>query len=110
MATKNLTKSPASNAFLSKTSKAVQKSAAKANEDTQVYLAGQDIQRSSKGNIYNSDVDIKDGPSQGDIIHGANKYKTKDGNVLDHDFTYRPSTRKSSQGDNVKHWSITGVR
>ena len=99
---KNLTKSPASNAFLSKTSKAVQKSAAKANEDTQVYLAGQDIQRSSKGNIYNSDVDIKDGPSQGDIIH--------DGNVLDHDFTYRPSTRKSSQGDNVKHWSITGVR
>ena len=107
---KNLTKSSASSAFLNGMSEGVKKSAAKANEDTQVYLAGQDIQRSSKGNIYSSDVDIKDGPSQGDIVHGANKYKTKDGNVLDHDFTYRPSTRKSSQGGNVKHWSITGVR
>jgi len=108
---KKLTKSPASNAFLSKTSKAVQKSAAKANKDTQVYLAGQDIQRSSKGNIFRfGAIDIKDGPSQGDIVHGANKYKTKDGNVEDLDFMYRPSTRKSSQGDNVKHWSITGVR
>ena len=71
-------------------------------------LAGQDISASSKGNIYTGDVDIHSGPSYGDVVHGANKYKMEDGNVMDHDFTYRPSTRKSSQGDDVKHWTITG--
>lgn len=81
----------------------------KVNEDEQVYIMGQHIQKSKKGNIYVGGVDIDKGPSQGDVIHGANKYKTKDGYVEDFDFTYRPSTRKSSQGDNVKHWTITGV-
>ena len=77
--------------------------------DEQVHVMGQDIEKSKKGNIYNADVDIHNGPSKGDVIHGANKYKTKDGYVEDFDFTYRPSTRKSSQGDDVKHWTITGI-
>ena len=73
-------------------------------------LAGQDISSSSGGNIYTGDVAIEGGPKHGDIIHGANVYKDKKGLVMDHDFTYKPSTRKSSQGGNVKHWSITSVK
>ena len=74
------------------------------------YLAGQDIVSSSKGNVYMGDVDIHSGPSYGDVIHGANKYKNELGQTEDLDFTYRPSTRKSSSEDNVKHWTITGTR
>jgi|TARA_R110000824_G_scaffold159910_1_gene334480 hypothetical protein len=71
-------------------------------------ISGQRITKSPKGNIMADDV--KDGPKKGDIIHGANKYKDNKGFVQDFDFTYRPSTRKSSQGDNVKHWTITGTK
>jgi hypothetical protein len=77
----------------------------------QVYIAGQNISTSKKGNIYDADIDIHEGPSKGDVIHGANKYKRPDGNSFDDaDYTYRPSTRKSSQNDNVKHWTITGTK
>jgi len=69
------------------------------------YLAGQDISPSPQGNMYTGDVDIHNGPSYGDIIHGANKYGGGD-----YDFTYRKSTRPSSQGAVVQHWSITGLR
>ena len=71
-------------------------------------IAGQSIERSSKGtraafNVHN----IK----KGDIIHGAAKYIGKSGEIPgDLDFTFRPSTRKSSQGDSVKHWTITGIK
>ena len=73
-------------------------------------LAGQDISSSPKGNIYTGDVDMKDGPKHGDVIHGANKYKDEKGMVEDKDFEYKESTRESSQGDSVAHWSITGVK
>jgi len=70
-------------------------------------IAGQDIERSSKGTraAFNVGDDIK----KGDIIHGVTKYIGKSGEIPgDLDFTYRPSTRKSSQGADVRHWTITG--
>ena len=67
----------------------------------QVYLAGQDVGRGSKGRVYTG-VDIEKGPKKGDMIHGANKYADKDRNVMDYDFTYKPSSRGG--------WTITGVK
>jgi|3_EtaG_2_1085321.scaffolds.fasta_scaffold41555_2 hypothetical protein len=69
-------------------------------DSTTQYLAGQSIERSSKGTIAADNIgsEIK----KGDIIHGATKYVGKSGEIPgDLDFTYK----KSSRGG----WTITGV-
>ena len=75
---------------------------------SKVTIAGQSIERSSEGtraafNVHN----IK----KGDIIHGVSKYVGKSGEIPgDLDFTFRESTRPSSQKTNVKHWTVTGTK
>ena len=71
-------------------------------------ISGGNIARGPKGRVMLESM--KNGPQKGDIIHGVNKYSDKDGYTMDYDFTYKPSTRRSSQGDNVKHWTVTGIK
>ena len=72
----------------------------KVGEEDPPTIAGQWIERSSKGMIAIDHVgDIK----KGDVIHGVTKYIGKSGEIPgDLDFTYRKSTRKSGG------WTITG--